>query len=51
MLAGIRYRNPTPLVVQVEEEEEVPSVLSYMKQTAGEGIQILTGTEIHLGSV
>jgi hypothetical protein len=51
MLAGIRYRNPTPLVVQVEEEEEVPSVLSYMRQTAVEGIQILTGTEIHLGSV
>jgi hypothetical protein len=51
MLAGIRYRNPSPLAVQVEEEEEVPSVLSYMKQTTGEGIQILTGTEIHLGNL
>lgn len=51
MLSGIRYRNPTPLVVQVEEEEETPSILSFMRQTAADGIQILTGTEIHLGSV
>jgi hypothetical protein len=45
MLSGIRYRNPSPLVVQTEEEEEVPSVLSYMRQAPTNGL------EIYLGSV
>lgn len=52
-LMGIRYR--TPPTTTVDSDDEAPtqkSVLSYMlRRETTDGIQIIAGTQIHLGSV